>query len=565
MNKWLRFFGFLALGCILYVIHFYPNLNHFLDSFFVFQDQSDANVYLWNTWHFAEQVKDGLNPFFTEYMFYPLGASLWMHAYTLFFGVINLVVSNPYLAINLGIAMHFVLMFVGFVYLANYFLQHYGWAIMVATLATFNTYFLAKAGVHYNLVLMASVPWVLWFALRVYSTRKSTALQVFVVAVGVLLSALIDYYAAFYILFSLVIYVLWKYVLKQWFTKLNWEKVGLLGALLVLGHIIVRLLRLKGLDEKGALWAAADFKQLFLPTETSLLFQDLVSNTALFPNDNKLFIGFGLLLFFIASVVVYLTEKNPKSAQLWLFASVILLFVVAPVVKINSKDVWYNVTALVHFVPFVNHVRAPDRFVPLLLFAMAMFTSSVFLSLLKDRVVSYVLIVLFIAFAWISHSQVKMVAIKEKGALSNLFGKDLKQFEPLQESEVSSALFIPFGARDGYEKLGHFNAFAPKYITRHNVKMVGGYLSRVPQENWEYYKSNAFLNKLVMLQNGERIVLRRNEVINAIKELEVEAICYSKMNSIDFPELHEALFPILTDSSFLVYDNSFIAVFRPKD
>ena len=95
----------ILIGIFSYLTHFHNLISRFSSHIFFFSDADDAKVYVWNTWHFASQLGKGVSTFYTDYFFYPMGSSLWMHANTIWFGLINYLVEDIELAINLGIAM----------------------------------------------------------------------------------------------------------------------------------------------------------------------------------------------------------------------------------------------------------------------------------------------------------------------------------------------------------------------------------------------------------------------------------------------------------------------------
>lgn len=550
----------LSLGLVFYSVHFNHYFPHFNDAIFVFEDESDAYVYLWNTWHFKYKISLGENPFFTNHMFYPVGTSLWMHAHTAFFGVINLFTHNPYLAINVGIAISFIFLFLGFTYLAQSFVGRWNWAFLVGYLTTFSTYFLFKAGVHYNLLLMFPAPWILYFVHRRYTCSENKVLQTsLVLFLGTGFSALFDYYGAIYILAATSLFLLWKWFLTDWFAHFTKMKATTLVGSLILGHVMVRLLRIVGIDERGALWAAADIRQLFTPPKTSRFLGDFASVEFPFTNDNQIFIGWGLIVFFLIAGVIFSLSKNRSKATFWMFSSLVLLMVVVPVIKLNGQPLWYNLTASIHFIPFVNHVRAPDRFIPLLIFSMSTFSALVFSRRFQHSVASYMLIGLLLGFSFMCHSQVEMRKLEPTSSLDRLLPT---KFEPLHNTNIQSVLVLPFGVRDGYQSFGNFNTLHPKYATEHQKKVVGGYISRVPYEVWTYYQNNTFLNKLVKLQEGKNTQITRSELRDGIKTLEIDAICYPKFMSEDFPVLHHHLYPLLESEAFTKDENAFIAVYR---
>jgi hypothetical protein len=149
--KWHELVVIFLLATICYALHFQQYFPSFTTDVFFFNDPDDAKVYYWNTWHFAHQLKSGGSVFSTEYIFAPEGSSLWMHAYTVWFGVLHLGLNNIALAINLGIAIQLVLAFIGFYFLAKRVVHRPYLAVFEAYISVFTATYWPKLA--YTLIL----------------------------------------------------------------------------------------------------------------------------------------------------------------------------------------------------------------------------------------------------------------------------------------------------------------------------------------------------------------------------------------------------------------------------
>jgi hypothetical protein len=490
-----------VVGLLFYCLHFYPYFSEYSTSIFYFNDADDAKVYAWNTWHFAHQIKQGANPFYTDYICSPNGTSLWMHAYTVWFGLLNLVLNNVALSVNLGIAIQLVVAFIGFYYFAKRYVSSTYFACAAAYFSVFNSYILAKSGVHYNLVLLGVLPFLLLYTLKLFpvieeklSFRKKHTL-VFVALL--ILAFFMDYYMVFYTLAFMVVYLIWYGLLAQWFEKWNWRKSAILAGLFGVSHVVLRLLRIGGFDEKGAVWGAADLRLLFTPVSTTLNKQERVlANMPNTLNDNKIYLGISLLIgFIVALVYFYTTYKKDKQARFLLFASVTFLFVTLPVIRIEGKDWFYTITGFVHYIPFVNNVRAPDRFILLFFIPASIFIFRILFLESKHKERQYLYIgtaILLASWFYIDHAQQKMKPVEQPVATHFL-----------EEYKDQTILMLPFGIRDGYQQFGDFDEDHLLMQIKYGFKVPNGYLSRLNSDTWKYYKSNELFINLVRLQENK--------------------------------------------------------------
>ncbi|MGB1038527.1 MAG: hypothetical protein ACPGYY_07760 [Bacteroidia bacterium] len=510
----------ILVGMAFYAFHFGEYLESFSTDVFFFNDPDDAKVYYWNTWHFAHQLSEGVSPFYTDYICTPNGTGLWMHAYTIWFGLLNLILGDIELSINLGIAIQLIVAFVGFYYLAKRFVYRPYFAGVVACVSVFNTYILAKCGVHYNLVLIGVLPFLLIYMLKLFPVIKGRLSvdrkHILGFLALLIIGFLMEYYVVFYAMAFLAVYLLWFGWLEKWFDTWNWKKSMVLVGLFGVGHIILRLMRIGGLEEKGAVWGAADFRQLIKPSVNSESgVQWYLENVPELPNDNKIFIGISMLIYLIVAIVFFFQDqRKDKAARFFLFSSVLFLMVTLPVIRIAGVDLFYNFTAIVHYIPFVQNVRAPDRFILMFFVTAVLFICRViFLETNEtkgwNKYVAFTLA--FGGLFLVEHKHQPMQAVEQPAAVEVL--------EPMRGKTV---LMLPFGLRDGFQGLGDFDENQMMLQTRYGFKLPSGYLSRLGDETWDSFRSNALYSALVNLQDGQvvEIDLKEELRVNGI-----DAVC----------------------------------------
>jgi hypothetical protein len=119
----LALLGYIAAALLMLGPHVLP-LNHISESTY---SQEDAYICLWGLWWTKHAVLQGLNPYWTDFLFYPMGTSLVFHAYPLTYGLLSLPfqqliegVSGLVVALNSIIFLSFVLSAFGAYLLASH-------------------------------------------------------------------------------------------------------------------------------------------------------------------------------------------------------------------------------------------------------------------------------------------------------------------------------------------------------------------------------------------------------------------------------------------------------------
>ncbi|HEY4491081.1 MAG TPA: hypothetical protein VI958_03730, partial [Acidobacteriota bacterium] len=84
--------GFVTFLLVLLTLIFsYPTIFHL--ATYLPCSHPDAWQFVWNIFNFRELITEGKDPYFTDYMFHPLGTSLLLHNYTEFNDVVGLFLS----------------------------------------------------------------------------------------------------------------------------------------------------------------------------------------------------------------------------------------------------------------------------------------------------------------------------------------------------------------------------------------------------------------------------------------------------------------------------------------
>lgn len=330
MKNWLRLLLLLAFYGLLFVVFTWPLSAHVGSSFLVVPG-SDSYQYVWNVWHFRNAVLSGHNPYHTDWLFFPQGAGLWLHAYTPILGALSVVLGNDMLAINTGLLLNYALSGTGAYLLARRWVASPVLCVLAGVVFAYSPYKLQRLPEHYNLVLTATLPFYVLSFLRAFAFQEGRFLPTVRSwgAVGACLAlGLVTLASDYYVLFGLLYFSLF-YAAWFWFRigRIGWSGhrtwLGLL-VLLLGSHQAIWALRRLGVNDGGGLWWGGDVAAYFLPPPTSRFMygawaQQLYHNARVFlmPGsiENTLFIGYALPLLALILGAMRLARLRPASQR----------------------------------------------------------------------------------------------------------------------------------------------------------------------------------------------------------------------------------------------------------
>ncbi|MBI3912923.1 MAG: hypothetical protein HY327_01810 [Chloroflexi bacterium] len=359
----------------------------------------DEYGYVWNNWWFKHAVFDlGANPFQTNYLLYPVGASLVLYTFTLLHILLGLPIQFAFGLIpasNAELLFSFALNGYGAYLLARYLLR-VGNArfaapaafIAGALFAFSSNHFVYAALGHYNVV---GTEWIPFFILFLIKTVREPARK------NALLAGLFAAFAMYVettsgvwmLLFALI------YLLSHWratFHRAALARLALAGAT---AAILFAPLLLPTLDEilnSGYVlpgWGHAekllvDLFGFFVPTSLHPLVggwtQELDrvrQGISRFVDVNTVFIGYVTLALALIAV-----RRYGRTVKLWAVCAIAFgILSLGPLLHINGQS-QFDLDGLVasvplpflllHYIPFLKENRVPNRFSILMMLSLAM-------------------------------------------------------------------------------------------------------------------------------------------------------------------------------------------------
>lgn len=263
----------------------------------------------------------------------------------------------------------------------------------------------------------------------------------------------------------------------------------------------------------GATVLSADLMNFITPGQYNPIYKTIVNffadKSIFFTKYSKFFfnlhrVAYPGIIVLLTYLYIFLNRKKLgiliwKKVNLYLYLSLFFaLIILGPFLKILNrwmiplKEGIYLVIPLpfllLHYMPFLNNIRAPQRFVPIFVFfaliLVAYVLSYIYLKLSKDRKVFFIAF-LFLIFLF---DQFYIIPPKVNATLPN----SIYTYIENDKNELS-VMEIPFTVRDGLEYIGFVHAISPiKGILVHDKPIIGGYLPRINSYIFDYYRQLPF-------------------------------------------------------------------------
>lgn len=516
MKNWLRLVLLSGFYGLWFLVFTWPLGARFAAAMLA-EPGSDAGLFAWNVWHFDQAVAAGTNPFFTTWMFFPQGTSLVLHTYTPILGLLGLVVGSPILAVNLGLLLSAALSGAGAYLLARRWVQSPVLALLAGFVFAYSPYKLQRLSQHVNLELTATVPFYVLAFLQAFEFTegrwlprvRSRGAVAACAGLGVL-TLLSDYYVLFGLLYFSAAYAAWfglRLGRIRWRAGRTW---AWLAGLLVVSHVLVRLLRLSGLPEKSIWWGGDLVSFLLPPASSRWVYWDwaarLLHNPRVFNSpgsvENTLFIGYALPLLALVLGGLRWGRRRPASARFadaggrplaWVLV-VFLLFTI-PSGRVLGHERLNLPTAVLHFVPFLNNLRCPTRWIMLvgLLLPIVSFSAleAVWAGRLKPASRLFFSLLLF---------AVVLGEFWPRTFPQQSLGTVPRAYRQVAQLPGNSLITIPLGIVDGSRQVGEFKAAQLFYQTQHHQKLPTGYISRVSPGQFASLDAEPVLHALLLAQ-----------------------------------------------------------------
>ena len=330
----------------------------------------DMWLFQWNNWWLRQAIFEGLDPYFTTYLFHPQGASLVYHNFSWLNTLIWLAIepATGYIAAyNVTFLLTFVLSGYAMYSLVHYLTKSQAAAFVAGLVFAFSPYHLS----HYNHLNLISVQWLpLSMLFLIRTVRKGRWRDILLCILFLTLTTLSRWqllvFAGILIALYLAYSLLFERVLWSWRTALALLAIGLGTAALVspLAHPLIA--GLADREVTGAIlteqqeWAQTDLLAYVIPNRYHPVFgQQVRSIYDRFRKNrgNIAFLGYSVLL-----LGGYGAWRARRAGLYWALAALCFVaLALGPILRFNGQ-LYPGVPMpyrLVGWLPLIRHCAMP--------------------------------------------------------------------------------------------------------------------------------------------------------------------------------------------------------------
>jgi hypothetical protein len=496
----------------------------------------------WNLWWVQDALlRQGVNPFDCDFLFYPLGINLAFYTLTVLNGLLSIplqAVAGLIPASNLILLSSFVLSGYGAFLLSEYLLSRSEGALrrtqrpnFTALLPGFGAgllYAFASSKLAYAALgqwNIASSQWIPFYVLCLLQMGEEPRRwrHPLLAAIFLLLQAYAELtYASFLVLFT-ALWAAWQLATRLRSGQL-WRLAGnlvLIGGILVVGLLPVLAMMVPDLMAEGDIFVegggfadafSADLAGFLVPTMYHPLFGSLVERFSFDHTVGQhLYLGYSVLA--LAVVGAVRAWRRSSAAKFWTLSALIFwLMTLGPSLRVNGQDTGIPLPfALVAQLPFFKGNRYPSRYSVLFVLSLSVLVAFGLAAILRRRQTA-------------PHSSVR-------SALPTLVGLALMAlvlFEhlsiplPMSDMQVPAVyqaiadempgdwtlLDLPVAWRNGFRVTGTQHPiimFEQYYQTVHGKRILAGNTSRNPPLKFQYFTEAPVLNTIIALETGHQV------------------------------------------------------------
>lgn len=487
----------------------------------------DEGAFLWNLWWVRFALLDlRQSPFWTDYIFYPVGVNLATYTLTFLNGLVAIPierVAGPIVAGNLLFLLSLTLSGLGAFLLVRDVLTEGGRSspsVELASLAAGVVFafpasrFVYAALGQMNFVSTAPIPFFVLLFLRLLRGARQGRLALGTAVLAGLTFAAAALTELTYAVF-LALFVLPFLVGEAWWWR---EKRALpfrLGAGLVVMAgaatlpllIVVPSYLADGAVGQPTLREAqrfsADLLSFVTPTRLHPWLGDLARDwSADFRDVPIVFLGWTTLLLGVVGAVASWRQARVWAAAATLFA----LLALGPLLTINGHD-RFDLDGLIvsvplpfivlHFVPLVGANRVPNRFSVVLMLALAVLVGLA-LRWLARRLPPAVFATLAVVVAVLIFLEHLSAPLPLRAATPPTEYARLRD-----EPGDFTILQLPLGWRNSYGTQGLERTIVQSYQWLHQKRLFGGNTSRNPDSTFAYFRRVPLFESIIRLQEGK--------------------------------------------------------------
>lgn len=464
---------------------------------------------------------------------------------------------------------------------------------------------------HYTYIPIYFFPLVFLIILKFIEAKKGKEKIIISLLLGLSIALILlsNFYYFFMIILGFIFYFSYWFFTnrKQFLQELTRNAIYLFTSIISIIFFLIPwiisvydLIKTQGLVKSpgfgGAITLSADVLSFFTPSEYNPIYKFLFNKLSLiipyFSKYNNFFLKswerfayFGVIILGIYFLIILLKLLKKFPISLWdkiksyfLMSLVFAVLMLGPFLKIFNR--WsINIEGvavvfplpflLLHYIPGLSTLRAPARFTPVFVFfacIVVAYTLDYLIGKISKKKSLILIISLFIIFFL---DQFYFIPTKLSQKIPN------KIYNYLNKKPQGTVLEIPFTVRDGFQYIGFVHAIQPMAGQLiHGKPIIGGYIARVPDIFFSYYKNLKFIGYIAkIIDKGnynpltekpiKPIVYKFPYQIDEIKkELDLLNVKYIilKQNEVYTNVVRELIMvsnyrPILTESQYELYEN----------
>lgn len=532
----------------------YPLIRYFSTAFP--GDQPDLYKHVWNLWWIKKALLElQTHPFFSNYIFYPLGAPRVFDTSPLVSSLLSIplqLVFGLVITYNLLLTLSFILSAYGTYLLIHYLTSNSYAALVGGMIFAFCPYRLAHLRGHFDLMFTEGIPfYVLYLFKTVDATSEKSSptsskpgsdvsgeRSAFLAGLFFLLTALQSgYYAVYLGIFTLtyLVFLLFQNK-KKLFTNPNqnalstswtrasplpWKSLGIILLILGIGlspklYIIFKAVWTgQVVLTKG--WGdifnkSADLMSFFYPSPHHWLWREseryVYLITEMFRGSDleaDVFIGYTVLI--LAGYAIFSQYKINPGVKFWTLVALInFSLALGPFLQIHGylfRKVYgypllYLPYNLIHQIPILGETRYPARFAVMVMLAMAVlaaYTCVHIFSRLPTRKAILVQTFVLVLLILLEYASIPFPLTSSRvPPVYEELRKDPEDFTVME---------IPFSWSDERTRWGSSKKDFQYFQTIHEKKILNGHATWVSSGFLDFYESLPVLSTLFKLQTGK--------------------------------------------------------------
>lgn len=488
--------GFLLLLTLVFT---YPAVFH-LSTHLLGGVHNDAWQWPWNIFIFREQVSNGQDPYYTDFLYHPIGTSLLFHTYTEFNDVLGLFlhpIFNDIAITNIASLLATFLSAFGTYLLARTLTGNAAASIFAAIAFAFCPFRTIRMMYHLNLAMTQWIPFTLWAFLRL-SEKPGVKISL-VAGLFFALTCYCNYIYGIYLAIALFCMLACGIFLSTRWRSAPFLKACILAALTALALLFPIPIHLyKDFQEKPLPYYGSNFEDssarigdYLAAAPNNPYIRDFVDKKLRMTLRTDFTSGWTALGAGLIGAMLVFRFRERRMIPFLAIGFVFFLLSLGPYMKVGHSFKIPLPYAVLTDAPIIRNMRIPARFaimVTLIISLLGAYSLSIVLKKIPRRGVLVYSIVLVLLMTELAAFPLPMAPYDPPSI-----------FYSLQKQEGDVMITVPYDlGEENKARASYYLAFQ----TTHGKKMLNGKISRDPYPEIEYFRSIPIASSLHRLSNG---------------------------------------------------------------